>query len=500
DVDERLGSGSGNSFDAGAMVTGLADGEVLSYGASTTISVNVVNAGRDNELLATPTSVSFSSACATQGLATIGESALSSAGVATVNYTATSCTGSDTITATTTDDEGNTSTASVTIDISSLGLGRSSGDSFVSGEMTTLTDGVDLTYGGDTVVSVNIVDTNGNTLFTSSSVSVSFTSNCVQQGKSDISSSVNTTTGTAVATYTANTCEGPDVITATLSDGTSATANINVAEQILGELAFVSADPSTIALKGSGSSAHPEVTTVTFSLNDATGEPMAGETIEYSLSTNVGGITFPNGLSTYSSVTDEEGNTSVQLTAGGVNISVAIIATVTVEYEDGSTATTTTTSDSIAVLGGLPDQDSFTLSVETFNPRGWDISGTTSRMTVRAGDRFNNEARDGTQVSFVTTGGQIVGSCELDSGFCSVDWTSSNPRPDNGLVHIMARTTGEESFIDANLNGQYDLGEVIDVELDEAYIDVNYNGVRDDNEFYSDFNNNQVYDTKTNPG
>ncbi|WP_197483139.1 hypothetical protein, partial [Oleiphilus sp. HI0128] len=70
-------------------------------------------------------------------------------------------------------------------------------------------------------------------------------------------------------------------------------------------LAFVSADPSTIALKGSGSSAHPEVTTVTFSLNDATGEPMAGETIEYSLSTNVGGITFPNGLSTYSSVTDE---------------------------------------------------------------------------------------------------------------------------------------------------------------------------------------------------
>ncbi|WP_197481494.1 hypothetical protein, partial [Oleiphilus sp. HI0086] len=268
------------------------DGEVLSYGASTTISVNVVNAGRDNELLATPTSVSFSSACATQGLATIGESALSSAGVATVNYTATSCTGSDTITATTTDDEGNTSTASVTIDISSLGLGRSSGDSFVSGEMTTLTDGVDLTYGGDTVVSVNIVDTNGNTLFTSSSVSVSFTSNCVQQGKSDISSSVNTTTGTAVATYTANTCEGPDVITATLSDGTSATANINVAEQILGELAFVSADPSTIALKGSGSSAHPEVTTVTFSLNDATGEPMAGETIEYSLSTNVGGITF----------------------------------------------------------------------------------------------------------------------------------------------------------------------------------------------------------------
>lgn len=496
EVIESLGTGSGASYSAGAMTSGLAEGEVLSYGASTTISVNIVDAASSNELLSTPTTVNFSSACAAQGLATIGGSAVSSAGTAAVNYTASSCTGSDTITATTTDDDGNTATASLTIEISSLGLGTGSEGTFVSGAMTTLTDGNDLTYGGDTIVSVNIVDTNDNALFSSSSVTVNFTSNCVQQGKSDITSSVNTATGTAVATYTANTCEGPDVITATLSDGTSASVSINVAEQVLGELAFVSASPKTIALKGSGSSSNPEVTTVSFSLKDATGEPMSGEEVEYSLSTDVGGISLANS----SSVTDENGNTSVQLTAGGVNVSVAVIATVTVEYGDGSTATTTTTSDAIAVLGGLPDQDSFSLSVERFNPRSYDINETTSQMTIRAGDRFNNEARDGTQVSFVTTGGQIVGSCELAGGVCSVRWTSSNPKPANGLVHVMARTTGEESFIDANLNGKFDIGETIVEELDEAFIDSNYNGVRDSNEFYSDFDNSETYNTKNNPG
>lgn len=496
EVIEVLGVGSGEAFQPREMLTGIAEGETLSYGASTTISVNVVDTNDSNILLSTPTTVSFSSACATQGLATIGASALSSAGTATVSYTASSCTGSDTVTAVTTDADGNTSTASIDFNISSLSLGRGAEDSFISGEMTTLTDGVDLTYGGDTLISVNVVDTNGNSLFTSSSVTLSFTSNCVQQGKSSISSAVATTTGTAVATYTANTCEGPDVITATLSDGTSASTNINVAEQVLGELAFVSASPKTIALRGSGSSANPEVTTVSFSLKDATGEPMAGEEIFYSLSTDVGGMSLANN----SSVTDVDGNTSVQLTAGGVNVSVAVIATVTVEYGDGSNATTATTSDSIAVLGGLPDQDSFSLSVERFNPRGFDIDGSKSQMTIRAGDRFNNEARDGTQVSFVTTGGQIVGACELAGGVCSVDWTSSNPRPSNGLVHIMARTTGEESFIDANLNGQFDVGETIDEELDEAFIDSDYDGVRDANEFYSDFDNSETYDLKANPG
>jgi len=493
-VDPRLGTGSGVTFSLGAVA---AADTSLSYGGSTTVTVNVVDANASNALVQTPTSVVFSSACATSGLATIGSgnadtaTVVSSAGTATVNYSATSCSGSDTITATL--ESSTTTVASVTFTISSLDLGTGVAGTFVSGGMTTSTGASDLSYGGDTVVSVNVVDSADNSLFDSSAVTVSFTSNCVLTGQSAIDSSVNTTTGTAVATYSATTCEGADVITATLSDGTTATANITVAGQVLGALEFVAASPVTIALSGSGSSANPEVSTVSFSLKDKTGEAMAGETITYTLSTEVGGIS----LSSPSSVTDAEGITSVQLNAGGVNVSVVVIGTVVVTNDDGSTSTTTTTSDPIAILGGIPDQNSFTLAVTTLNPRAWEFVGTNTIFSVRAADRYNNQARDGTQISFVTNGGAIVGSCALSEGACSVNWTGQNPRPAGGLAKILARTTGEESFTDSNSNGIYDVGEVVLTNLDEAFLDVDGDGTRNnDNEFFSDFNNNGAFDTK----
>jgi hypothetical protein len=324
---------------------------------------------------------------------------------------------------------------------------------------------------------------------------VNFSSTCVVNGKSTIDSSVITSTGTATATYSAINCEGVDVVTARLSDGTVAMTNITVAGQVLGALEFVSATPSSLSLKGSGSSAIPEVSTLTFSLKDQTGAAMAGKTVNYELSTTVGGIA----LAQPSSVTNSQGLTSVKLNAGSVNTSVVVTATVTIENIDGSTSTTSTTSKPISILGGIPDQDSFSLSVSRFNPRGWDVDGSTSTITIRAADRFNNQARDGTQISFVTNGGAVVGACELSGGTCSVNWSSQDPRPADGMIRILARTTGEESFIDTNSNGVYDLGEVVTTHLDEAFLDVNGSGVRDaDDEFFSDFNNNGVYDTKQN--
>ena len=495
DVSPRLGSGSGASFTSGRLTTTLAaDGE-LSFGGSTTISVSLVDANDENSLIATPTSIEFTSACAEQGLATIASAATTSAGVATVSYTATSCTGSDTVTASLTTED-TVISASVTIDISSLDLGTGSLGSFESGAMlTSIPEGTDLSYGGDTLITVNIVDTKDNSLFTLSPVTVNFSSTCVSNGKSTIDASVITATGTATATYTAISCEGVDVITASLSDGTVALANITVAGQVLGALEFVSATPPSLALKGSGSSTIPEVSTLTFSLKDQTGTPMAGETVNYELSTTVGGIA----LAQNSSVTNAEGLTSVKLNAGGVNTSVVVTASVEIENLDGSTSSTSTTSKPISILGGIPDQDSFSISVETFNPWSWDRDGVNSTITIRAADRYNNQARDGTQISFVTNGGAIVGACELSGGACSVNWTSQDPRPSGGLVRILARTTGEETFIDTNSNGLYDVGETVTTHLDEAFLDVNGNGVRDgDNEFFSDFNVNGQYDTKQN--
>jgi hypothetical protein len=490
-VNPKLGSGSGTSFSSGVLTTNIANGTVLSYGGGVVITVNLVDASSSNALISTPSSITFTSGCVAEGLATIGTTAITSAGTATVNYIATSCSGSDTIVATL---GSNTSeTASVTFGISNLDLGTGRDGTFVSGGLTTSVGEADLSYGGDTVVSVNLVDSSENSLFTSSSVTVNFTSGCVQTGKSTIDASVNTTTGTAVATYSANTCEGADTIIANLSDGTSASKLITVAGQVLGALEFVSASPTTIALSGSGSSANPEVSTVSFSLKDKTGAPIAGETVSYTLSTNVGRIS----LSSNSSVTNASGVTSVQLNAGGVNVSVVVVATVVIINSDGSTSTTTTTSGPIAILGGIPDQNSFSLSVEVLNPEGWDQFGVTNRISIRAADRYNNLARDGTQISFVTNGGSIVGACALAGGSCSVNWVSQFPRPADGIVSVLARTTGEESFTDTNSNGKYDVGETVLTNLPEAFLDIDRSGTRNsDDEFFSDFNDNGVYDTK----
>jgi len=481
-VSLALGTGSESGFSSGVVGTDIAENDVLSFGGNATFTVNVVDTNASNALYSTPTTVSFTSACAASGLATIVSSSDSSDGVAKVSYVATSCSGSDTIVATLT----NGATAAVTISISSLTLGTGSGGSFNAGTLTTTTDGVDLSYGGDAAVTVNIVDSVDNELFTGP-VSVSFTSNCVDNGFATMDSSANTSNGTATVAYSASTCEGTDTITATLSDGTSATTVINIADQILGSLEFVSATPTTIALKGSGSSANPEVSDITFILRDNTGAAIQGETVSYILSTEVGGIT----LSSDTSVTTADGTTSVTLNAGGVNVSVSVTASVT--NNDGDTIITT--SNPIAIVGGLPDQDSFSISVETLNPRGWDIDGTTSGITIRGADRFNNPAPDSTQVSFVTSGGVIVGSCALVGGVCSVNWTSQDPRPTSGLVRILARTTGEESFTDANSNGKYDIGDAILSNFGEAFLDINDDGLRTDDEFFSDFNGNGLFDS-----
>jgi hypothetical protein len=481
-VSLALGTGSGSSFSSGVVGSDIAANSVLSFGGNATITVNVVNVSASNALYSTPTTVTFTSACATSGLATIGASAVSSNGVATVSYAATSCSGSDTIVATL---EGG-SNASVVISISSLALGTGSGNSFNSGVLTTTTDGVDLSYGGDAAVTVNIVDSADNGLFTAGSVTVSFTSNCVEGGLATIDSSANTSNGTATVAYSASACEGTDTITATLSDGTAATAIINIAGQVLGSLEFVSASPSTIALSGSGSSSNPEVSDITFILRDNTGAAIQGETVSYVLSTEVGGIT----LSSNTSVTSADGTTSVTLNAGGVNVSVSVTASVTNDEGD----TIITTSNPIAIVGGLSDQNSFSVSVETFNPRALNFDGSTSGITIRAADRFNNPAPDSTQISFVTNGGSIIGACALSNGVCSVNWTGQNPRPDSGLARILVRTTGEESFSDSNSNGKYDVSELVLSNFGEAFLDVNADGIHTDDEFYSDFNGNEVFD------
>ncbi len=258
-----------------------------------------------------------------------------------------------------------------------------------------------------------------------------------------------------------------------------------------GSIDFVSAIPETIVLSGTGGVESAEVVFTVFNL---TNQPLSGQTVNFSLSTSVGGLSLFN----TSGVSNEEGEVRTFVNSGNVPTSVRVTATV--EGTDISTV-----SDSLVISIGLPDQDSFSLSVDIFNPEAWQYDGETISLNIRAADHYNNPVPDGTAIYFTTEGGSIDPQCNTTGGGCSVTWESQNPRPsgsfsDNaGLSTILATALGEEVFLDVNGDGQFSLVDKAqwdknpDLDLPEAFRDDNLNGDYDVGEAFFDFNIDALY-------
>jgi hypothetical protein len=250
---------------------------------------------------------------------------------------------------------------------------------------------------------------------------------------------------------------------------------------------------------------------VAFQVIDNTGAPASGVDVSFELSTTIGGLSLTNDTAT----TNEEGTAEAIVLAGNISTAVRVKATI----EVGS-AQLSTVSDQLVVSTGLPDQNSISLSAETLNPGGGNVDGITTAVTVRMADKFNNPVPDGTVAFFTAEFGSIDDSCELIGGVCTVTWSSQEPRlpliynstedsppdlafvstianrvcPDTGLVGLPCvsslgpifgrRSTisvfavGEESFVDVNGNGVYDVGEPFD-DRPEAWLDKNENGAFD---------------------
>jgi len=370
-----------------------------------------------------------------------------------------------------------------------LDLGSGSGDSFRSGEVSsTLSVNQALSYGGSTSLTVTIVDASNNSLITGQNVRVNFSSDCLDLGQSSMDTRVITSTGTAVSTYTAISCLGSDTIRAELDDGTLASANIIIAQPELGSIQFVESTEFSIALAGFGTNSMLETTELSFILRDSSGQIIPGYEVGFSLSSSLGGIS----LSVPSTITDENGLASVTLSSGFIVTSVNVIAYV----ESDQSPSISTTSNSISIVGALPTQDGFQITTTVYNPRSWDFNGTRSEVMVRASDRNNMLSTNGSKVHFVTNAGNITGSCILNSGLCSVEWTSQNPRPQNGIIKILAYVIGEESFSDLNANGLFDPEEPILNDFSEAFLDVNENDHHDIGEFFLDFNQDTFHSDK----
>jgi hypothetical protein len=332
-----------------------------------------------------------------------------------------------------------------------------------------------LAAGGTASLSVTVLD--GGKPFAPAQ-SVIFTSPCATAGKAVISSPVTTVNGVATTSYIDKGCGAPDLVTAstTLAGATTTqTGTVNVERALPGQLAFVSALPQNISLKGTGGAGRQESSTVVFKLLDPNGNPVSGQRIDFALTTSAGGLS----LNPASATTGADGTASTIVYGGTVNTPVRVIATIP-NSRDNAGQTITTISDQLVVSTGVPDQDSFSLSTAIYNVEGMNYNGCPapygSTVSVTLADHFNNPAPDGTAVSFTTEGGVIDASCLTGlfnttltdgtvikqkgiPGTCTVRFCAGEPRSGDGRVTVLAYALGEESFFDTDGNNLYSPGD-----------------------------------------
>ena len=389
-----------------------------------------------------------------------------------------------------------------------------SNGTFNEGEI--LLGSANISAGGTLGLTVDLVDSEGNRINTPTPVS--FSSNCVQSGDATVDASVFTIKGTANATFEDLSCAGSagidDAIVASITvNGITSIASgtLSIAGEQLGSIEFVSATPTSIVLKGTGGQGQQETSTLTFSVRSALGNPLAQQSVAFSLDTEVGGMT----LSPASGLTNSQGIVTVKVTAGTVPTAVRVSAKSTMDI-DGETIEVQTQSDLLSVNTGLPEQRSLTLSTDIRNPEAANISGVEAQITARLADNFNNPVPDGTTVNFTTEGGVIQPSCTTTNGACSVTWTSSEPRVPDHRITILATALGHETFFDTNGNNTFDENDgtaIVNaavasgfgrqvaqasgfVDMSEAWRDDDEDNRYDTGEVFLDFNNDNSFSSQ----
>jgi hypothetical protein len=377
--------------------------------------------------------------------------------------------------------DGTTATDDTTESRPDIYLGSGSGDSFVQGKLeVALTS---LSSGGSTSITATLADAEGNLY--QDPVTVNITSACSSQGLAAIDSPIEVLGGIAKTTYTATGCSGDDLITASATVNevtTTATGALSVQPANAGSLHFISTEPELIGIKGAGLN---EVATVQFMVLDTEGNPVFGKDVNFSLNTMIGGISFNPSQAT----SNLDGIVETYVQSGTVATTLRVTAVL------DENPVIATQSDGLVIATGIADQNSFSISASVLNPEAWNHDGEEVTINILASDHFNNPVADGTAVYFTTEGGQIEPQCETLDGGCSVIWRSSDPRPADGRVTILATALGEESFTDANANGLLDDPPDAYTDLGEAFRDDDEDGVFDAVEELRELDGNGSYNT-----
>jgi len=392
-------------------------------------------------------------------------------------------------------------------------IGYFDGASFIEGQISLSVSDNTISAGGTLGLSVDLVGANGERINTSTPVS--FTSSCVQNANATIDASVFSIRGSATSTFEDIDCAGAngidDVIVASVTvNGVTNTANATIAieGEALGSIEFISAEPTSIVLKGTGGQGKQETSTLTFLVKSALGNPLAQQAVDFVLDTTAGGIE----ITPATGLTNSQGIITTKVNAGTVPTTVRVTAKSTMAV-DGNNINVQTQSDLLSINTGLPEQSSMTISTSLINPEAFAINGVNVNITAQLADNFNNPVPDGTTVNFTTEGGSIGSSCTTINGTCTVVWTSANPKPNDHRITILATASGHETFFESNGNNFFDdadgTANVIDsvssgkeritpsasgfIDMSEAWRDDNENDQYDSGEKFIDFNNDEAF-------
>jgi hypothetical protein len=278
--------------------------------------------------------------------------------------------------------------------------------------------------------------------------------------------SVTVTGATASTTYQDKGCGAMDRVNAVIT-GTSQQGNVELTVRApsVQSLEFVSASPDKICLAGSGCAVS---SVVSFRVKDQFGNAVSGQTVAFALD-------IPNvaTLSTTSGPTNALGIAEVSVSARTTPTPVRVRGTVALT---GGGALTTV-SNALAINAGLPTQRGVSFSATTYNVDGWQKDGTESDIRLQLNDRFGNPVPDGTSISLVTEGASVIPArCVTANGVCTVKFVTSNFRPGDGRVTVVAYAQGEESFDDKDMDNLYTVGEAFG-DLGAVFVDRNENGI-----------------------
>ncbi len=356
-----------------------------------------------------------------------------------------------------------------------------------------------LAAGGTALITANIVDeNNAYALVSNKAFGVTIASACAAEGRAAFTEAEKIVfQGEARFSYNALGCVGTDNLTVSLyavTDGAidrarllkTVSGSITVSKAEIGAILSAEISEQRLSVTSIANRLLPLQSRVSFKVADKNGDPVANQEVRFSLTSAAGGIS----LTESADITDADGTVTALVNSGTTHAITSVMAETTTATGD----ILKTSSLPISVTTGYPDQNSFSISIDTFNPGAYGVDGETVNVTVRAADYFQNPVPDGTQINFTAESGSITSSCLTADGACSVVWTSQGARPGEmdpllkrvneadafitansivGMTTILAYAEGEAGFTDTNANGQFDDGEPF-VHMGEAFRDDNW--------------------------